>query len=81
MRPSRLMVAVLGLLALAACGENRFDRGVTGAAIGAGTGVAAGAMLGPVGMASGALVGAGIGGVAGVATRPSEINLGRPIYR
>jgi hypothetical protein len=72
---------LLGLVALAGCGDNRFDRTVTGAAIGAGTGVAAGALLGPVGMASGALVGAAVGGVTGVATRPSEINLGRPIYR
>lgn len=72
--------ATVALLA-AGCGENRFDRTLTGAGVGAATGAAAGALLGPVGIASGALIGAGAGGGIGLATDEDQINLGRPIYR
>ncbi|MEK0081971.1 YMGG-like glycine zipper-containing protein [Benzoatithermus flavus] len=75
------VVGILGLVVLSGCGTSRFDRTVTGAGIGAGTGAVAGLLLGPVGIASGALVGAGVGGVTGAVTTPQQIDLGRPIYR
>jgi hypothetical protein len=72
--------SALALLA-AGCGENRFDRTVTGTGVGAATGAAAGALLGPIGVVTGALIGAGAGGGIGLTTDEDQINLGRPIYR
>jgi osmotically inducible lipoprotein OsmB len=82
MQRNLLILAALGTsLLLGGCGGNRFDRTVTGAAIGAASGAGAGLLLGPVGVASGALVGAGAGAGVGLATNERQINLGRPIYR
>jgi hypothetical protein len=75
------MVTLLGLTMLVGCGENRFDRAVTGSALGAGTGALAGLALGPVGVTSGALIGAGAGAATGAVTTSDQVNLGRPIYR
>ena len=72
--------ATLALL-VAGCGENRFDRTVTGTGIGAANGAAAGALLGPVGVVTGALIGAGAGAGIGLTTDEDQINLGRPVYR
>lgn len=75
-------VTILSLvLLLTACGDNRFDRGVTGGAVGAGTGAVAGVLLGPLGVATGALIGLGAGAATGVATDEDQIDLGEPIYR
>jgi osmotically inducible lipoprotein OsmB len=75
-------VAVFGIAAgLAACGETRSDRALSGAAIGAGTGAAVGAAAGgPVGAGTGAAVGAGAGAVTGAVTSPGTIDLGRPAW-
>jgi hypothetical protein len=70
----------IALLA-AACGDNRFDRTVTGAALGAVSGAGAGLLLGPLGVASGALIGGGAGAGVGFATSEDQVNLGRPVYR
>lgn len=67
-------------LALAGCGTTVGDRGLSGAAIGAGTGAVAAAILGgPVGAA--ALVGGAVGAVAGAATSPAAVDLGKPVWR
>jgi phage tail tape-measure protein len=72
-------VTALGLLGLlAACGTNPQERTTGGAAAGAATGAAVGALAGPPGMAVGALVGGGAGAVTGAATKPSQVNLGKP---
>ena len=69
--------AILGLgalMSLTAC--NPYDpvqRGVGGAAIGAGTGAAIGAIAGGGrGAATGALIGGGVGAIGGVATTPQQ---------
>ncbi len=73
------LVALLGLAGLlAACGNNPQERTTGGAAAGAATGAAVGALAGPPGMAVGALVGGGAGAVTGAATKPSQVNLGKP---
>ncbi len=65
----KVMVACVGLLALAACGRDPGTRAVTGGAIGAGTGAVVGSATG-VGPVGGAVVG-GLGGAAiGAATTP-----------
>lgn len=71
-------VVVLGL-ALAGCGHTVPDRTLSGAGIGAAAGAVIGAFAGAPG--AGAAIGAAVGGVAGAVTRPSEVNLGRPIWR
>jgi len=76
LRPSLVALGLAGLLA--ACGNNPQERTTGGAAAGAATGAVAGALAGPPGMAVGALVGGGAGAVTGAATKPSQVNLGKP---
>jgi len=35
----------------------------------------------PLGPGIGALVGAGLGGTTGAATNPSQVNLGKPVWK
>ncbi len=67
-------------LALAACGESQGERGLSGAAIGAGAGAVVGAATG-IGPGTGALIGGAVGGATGVLTTPSQVNLGKPVYK
>ena len=80
---SRTAVALLTVgapLLLTACGTDPGDRALSGAGIGAATGAVVGAVtpLTPVG---GALLGGAIGAGTGALTSPSEVNLGRPVWR
>lgn len=67
------------LLAVAACGNNKGDRALSGAGIGAGVGAAGSAVSGgdPV---TGAAIGAGVGAAAGALTDEDDINFGRPAW-
>ncbi len=77
-----MMVAAMGAMAmLAACGTDDRDRVQGGAAAGAATGAGVGALAGPPGVVVGAVVGGGAGAVTGAATDPSDVNLGRPVWR
>jgi hypothetical protein len=60
------LVAALSLV-LAACGESRGTRAVTGGLIGAGTGAAVGAATGGS-VGTGALIGGGLGAAGGAIT-------------
>ncbi len=72
-------LTITACLMVAACGNTREDRVTSGAAIGAGVGLAGGAILGsPV---TGTAVGAATGAIAGAATDESQINLGKPLWR
>jgi hypothetical protein len=53
-------------LALAACGETRGERALTGGLLGAGAGAAVGSLSGNAG--TGALIGGGVGAVGGAVT-------------
>ena len=65
----KVMVGVVALLALSACGRDAGTRALTGGAIGAGGGAVVGSATG-VGPVGGAVVG-GLGGAAvGAATTP-----------
>lgn len=68
-----LAVMVLAAMALAACGTTQGDRAASGAGIGAGIGL----LAGPPGVVVGALA----GGATGALTSPSQIDLGRPVWR
>jgi osmotically inducible lipoprotein OsmB len=65
----KVVVAVVALLALAACGRDPGTRAVTGGAIGAGTGAVVGAATGGSPLAGAAIGGVG-GAVVGAATTP-----------
>lgn len=64
--------AAAALATLGGCGTTFADRTLSGAMIGAGTGV----VVGPVGVGAGAVV----GGVVGAVTPPEEVNLGKPVW-
>ncbi len=66
-------------MALSACGTTTGDRGLSGAGIGAATGAVVGAIVGGPVLAA-AAIGAGAGALTGMATTPSQVNLGRPIW-
>lgn len=69
---------LIGILALAACGETTGDRGLSGAGIGAAAGAVGGALVGaPL---AGAAIGAGAGGLTGAMTTPSTVDLGKPVW-
>lgn len=66
-------------LALAGCGETVGDRGLSGAGIGAAGGAVIGAIVGaPL---VGAAIGAGAGAAVGAVTTPSQVDLGKPVWR
>jgi peptidoglycan hydrolase-like protein with peptidoglycan-binding domain len=80
---SRTCLALLAVgtpLLLSACGTDTTDRTVSGAGIGAATGAVVGAVT-PLTPAGGALIGAAVGGATGALTTPSDVNLGRPVWR
>ncbi|MCW3477180.1 glycine zipper domain-containing protein [Limobrevibacterium gyesilva] len=72
------VAAGAALALLAACGTNPQERTTGGAAAGAATGAGIGALAGPPGMVVGAVVGGGAGAVTGAATKPDDVNLGKP---
>jgi hypothetical protein len=79
MKPISLKISlVLGVLALAACGQTTGDRALSGGAIGAGAGAIGGALMGSPG--TGALIGGALGAGTGALTSPSQIDLGRPVW-
>ncbi|HWI27162.1 MAG TPA: hypothetical protein VN668_09355 [Stellaceae bacterium] len=79
MRKLATIALMLGALALAGCGTSTGDRGLSGAAIGAGAGAVGAAMLGgPI--AAVALIGGAAGALTGVATSPSAVDLGKPVW-
>ncbi len=66
----KVLLAAAATLALAGCGATTGDRLASGAAIGGGIGLVAGAPL------PGAIIGAAVGGL----TDPDQINLGKPVW-
>jgi osmotically inducible lipoprotein OsmB len=77
----RLSIGVLiaaGLI-LSACGTSPAERATTGAGIGAAGGAVVGALVGAPAM--GAALGAAAGATTGAATDPSDVYLGKPIWK
>ncbi len=73
---ARIVLLILAMLSLAACGQSPGCRAVTGGLFGAGGGAALGEILGgnpALGAAAGGLAGAAVGGL----TSPSQVNGGR----
>jgi hypothetical protein len=76
----KLIYALSLTLLLAACGESKLDRGLSGAAIGAGAGAAGSAATGG-NILGGATLGGAAGGATGVLTDDDDLDLGDPLWR
>lgn len=76
---TKATVLVLALT-LAACGQSKGDRAISGGGIGAGAGAVGSAVLGgdPV---TGAVVGGAIGAAGGALTDKDDVDLGKPWWR
>jgi osmotically inducible lipoprotein OsmB len=75
----KVAVAAATLSMLAASGTSTSDRALSGGAIGAGVGGAAGALTGhPLG---GAALGGAAGAATGALTNEHQIDLGKPIWK
>ncbi len=79
MRLKSLALVIAACVALAACGTNPADRAVTGGALGAGAGLAIGAVAGAP-LLGAAVIGGAAGAVTGAVTDPNMVNLGRPAW-
>lgn len=73
------ILAVALATGLAACGDTRTERGLTGGAIGAGAGAVGGALVGGS-AGAGALIGGAVGAATGALTDPDDIYLGKPFW-
>jgi hypothetical protein len=67
------MIVALAATMLSGCGTQMGDRGLSGAGIGAGIGIVGG----PPGM----VIGGAVGAVAGMVSKPQQVNLGKPAWR
>ncbi len=76
----KLIAVLLPVMAVAACGDTRTDRALSGAGIGAGAGMLGAAATGGSG-ASGALLGGAVGAAAGGLSDKDDVNLGKPWWR
>lgn len=73
------VAGIIALSTLAACGQSKGERALSGGAIGAGAGAAGGAILGdPV---TGAVVGGAVGAATGAITDEDDIDLGEPAWK
>lgn len=78
----KAFVSTMGIFAcllLAACGQSKTDRALSGAGIGAATGAVGGSLLGGS-AGSGALIGGAVGAAAGALTDKDDLDLGDPIW-
>lgn len=75
-----LVVGSVLAVSLAACGETRGDRVLSGAGLGAATGTAATVLTGGNPW-TGAIVGGAVGAAAGAVTDKKDVNVGKPWWR
>jgi osmotically inducible lipoprotein OsmB len=80
MTATRFVTLVAATLLLAACGNTKSDRALSGAGIGAGVGAGAAAITGGSVLGGAVLGGAG-GAATGALTDQDDVNLGKPLWR
>jgi len=79
MKTTIFALITLSALSLSACGNTTGDRALSGGAIGAGVGAAAGLLMGsPV---EGAVIGGALGAGTGALTKPDQVDLGKPAWK
>jgi hypothetical protein len=76
-----IVACSVALLGLTACGSSTGDRALTGGAIGAAGGAAAGALIPGISPLTGAVIGGAAGAATGALTDEEDIDLGEPIYK
>lgn len=76
----RAGLALALTVALAACGNTKEERGITGAGLGAAGGAIIGAVTGLT-VLEGALIGTGVGGITGLLTDKSDLDIGDPFWQ
>jgi osmotically inducible lipoprotein OsmB len=77
----RHSIEILACMALlSGCGHSTSDRALSGGGLGAGAGAGVAALTGGS-VVSGALIGGAVGAVGGAATKSSDVNLGKPVWR
>lgn len=75
-----MIASITALALLAACGESKTDRALSGGAIGAGAGALGGALVGGHAV-TGAVIGGAAGAATGALTDKDKVNLGKPAWR
>lgn len=80
MNQRKIVSCAVLVLSLAACGNTKEDRALSGASIGAGAGAIGGALVGgsPV---TGAVIGGAAGAAAGGLTDKKDVDLGTPWWK
>ena len=78
--PLKILAVIGAMSMLAACGESKGDRALSGAGIGAATGAGVGILTGGSGT-TGALIGGAVGAAGGALTNKNDVNLGKPAWR
>lgn len=76
----RAGLALALMVALGACGNTSEERGITGAGLGAAGGAIIGAVTGLT-VLEGALIGTGVGGLTGILTDRSDLDIGDPFWK
>lgn len=74
------IIAVIALTSLAACGNTKGDRALSGGAIGAGVGAVGSSVVGGSAV-TGAIIGGAVGAAAGAVTKSKDVDLGKPIWK
>lgn len=80
MKITNIMIATSVIALLAACGESKTDRALSGGGIGAGVGALGGTIAGGDPL-TGAVIGGAVGAAAGGLTDKDDIDLGKPAWR
>lgn len=76
----KILLAMITVSLLSACGTTKGERALSGAGIGAGVGAVGGAIIGgdPV---TGAVVGGAVGAAAGAVIEKHQLDLGKPAWK
>ena len=75
-----LALSSLALLSLAACGETKGDRALSGGGLGAAAGAGVGALTGGS-ILGGAVIGGALSAAGGALTDKDDVNLGKPAWK
>jgi osmotically inducible lipoprotein OsmB len=79
-KEAAIMLSSIALLGLAACGESKGDRAISGAGIGAAAGAGVGALTGGS-VLGGAVLGGAAGAAGGALTDKDDVDLGKPAWK
>ena len=79
-KQAAIAVSAIALLGLAACGETKGDRALSGGGLGAAAGAGVGALTGGS-ILGGAVIGGAIGAAGGALTDKDDVNLGKPAWK